>query len=250
MQRYIDKNNAYLARRAEYIRDVVKKWRFDTIAVHGLYTVAGRHRGLPGLDHRADLHEHLAGLPRLGRDGGGARLPDPDLVLLAHREPLDLLLRVDAGAARGLRLRRRDLLLLDLVGHGGDHDRGPAVPGAHAAQHVHEPRNFVATAQCYGGTFQQFNVRLQQERDIECRWVEDPTNLDEWASKIDENTRFLYGELPSNPQQGFFDIQAVADLAHAHNLPLDRATARSPRRRCCAPSATARTSWCSRPPRP
>ena len=34
------------------------------------------------------------------------------------------------------------------------------------------------------------------------------------------NTRFLYGELPSNPGLGFFDIQAVADLAHSHNLPL------------------------------
>ena len=57
MQRYIDRNNEYLAKRAEYIRDVVKKWKFDTIAVHGLYTVAGRDRGLPGLDHRADLHD-------------------------------------------------------------------------------------------------------------------------------------------------------------------------------------------------
>ena len=108
MQRYIDRNNAYLAKRDQYIREVVKKWKFDTIAVHGLYTVAGRHRGLPGRDHRADLHEHLAGLPRLGRDGRGAGLPDPDLVLLAHRQPVDLLLRVDAGAAGGLRLRRRD----------------------------------------------------------------------------------------------------------------------------------------------
>jgi O-acetylhomoserine/O-acetylserine sulfhydrylase-like pyridoxal-dependent enzyme len=59
-----------------------------------------------------------------------------------------------------------------------------------------------------------------QERNIECRWVVDATELDEWASKIDGNTRFLYGELPSNPQQGFFDIKAVADLAHSHNLPL------------------------------
>jgi len=90
----------------------------------------------------------------------------------------------------------------------------------HTRHNTYERRNFLATAQCYGGTFQQFNVRLQQERDIECRWIEDPTNLDEWASKIDENTRFLYGELPSNPQQGFFDIQAVADLAHSHQLPL------------------------------
>ena len=39
MQGYIDKNNDYLAKRSAYIRDVVKKWKFDTIAVHGLYSV-------------------------------------------------------------------------------------------------------------------------------------------------------------------------------------------------------------------
>jgi O-acetylhomoserine/O-acetylserine sulfhydrylase-like pyridoxal-dependent enzyme len=83
-----------------------------------------------------------------------------------------------------------------------------------------EPRNFVATAQCYGGTFQLFQARLSEERDIECRWVEDSTDIDEWAKHIDKNTRFLYGELPSNPGQGFFDIRAVADLAHSYNLPL------------------------------
>ena len=63
--------------------------------VHG----PGRDRGLPGGDHRADLHEFLAGLPRFGRDGRRAGLPDPHLVLLADRQPLDLLLRVDPGAA-------------------------------------------------------------------------------------------------------------------------------------------------------
>jgi O-acetylhomoserine/O-acetylserine sulfhydrylase-like pyridoxal-dependent enzyme len=45
-------------------------------------------------------------------------------------------------------------------------------------------------------------------------------DLDEWASKIDDNTRFLYGELPSNPGQAFFDLAAVAELAHRHGLPL------------------------------
>ena len=39
MKHYIDKNNKYLARRDEYIRNVVKKQKFDTIAVHGLYTM-------------------------------------------------------------------------------------------------------------------------------------------------------------------------------------------------------------------
>jgi O-acetylhomoserine/O-acetylserine sulfhydrylase-like pyridoxal-dependent enzyme len=85
---------------------------------------------------------------------------------------------------------------------------------------AHEKRNFVATVQCYGGTYQQFTVRLMQEHNVECRWVLDATDLDEWASKIDRHTRFLYGELPSNPQLGFFDIKAVADLAHSHNIPL------------------------------
>ncbi len=39
MQAHIDRNNKYLADRTRYIREVVKKWKFDTIAVHGLYTV-------------------------------------------------------------------------------------------------------------------------------------------------------------------------------------------------------------------
>ena len=59
-----------------------------------------------------------------------------------------------------------------------------------------------------------------KERGIECRWVVNSTDLEEWESKIDGDTRFLYGELPSNPGQAFFDLRAVAELAHAHGLPL------------------------------
>jgi hypothetical protein len=39
MQKYIDQNNKYLAERASYIDKTVKQWKFDTIAVHGLYSV-------------------------------------------------------------------------------------------------------------------------------------------------------------------------------------------------------------------
>lgn len=80
--------------------------------------------------------------------------------------------------------------------------------------------NIVTSVKIYGGTFQQFNVRRAKEQDIEVRWVKNPTDLNEWASKIDKNTRFVYGEFPSNPAVGLFDIEAVAALAHKANVPL------------------------------
>lgn len=80
--------------------------------------------------------------------------------------------------------------------------------------------NIVSSAKIYGGTFQQFQVRRMEEHGIEVRWIKDPTNLEEWKSKIDENTRYVYGEFPSNPAVGIFDIEDVAKLAHSFNIPL------------------------------
>ncbi len=80
--------------------------------------------------------------------------------------------------------------------------------------------NFVATCQLYGGTFQQFAMRKDLERNIEWRKVINSNNINEWESLIDENTRFLYGEMPSNPGQAFFDLEKVIELAHAHNIPM------------------------------
>ena len=82
-----------------------------------------------------------------------------------------------------------------------------------------EKINFVSNIQVYGGTFQQFSIRKMEERGIECRWVLHPDDLEEWKSKIDENTRFLYAEAPSNPQQAFCDIKEVASLAHSWEIP-------------------------------
>jgi O-acetylhomoserine/O-acetylserine sulfhydrylase-like pyridoxal-dependent enzyme len=88
----------------------------------------------------------------------------------------------------------------------------PAYPG--------KKMNFIATCQVYGGTFQQFAIRKEQERGIEWRKIINSNDLKEWESKIDENTRFLYGEMPSNPGQSFFDLEKVAEIAHKHQLPL------------------------------
>ncbi|HAR37081.1 MAG TPA: O-acetylhomoserine aminocarboxypropyltransferase/cysteine synthase, partial [Acidobacteria bacterium] len=83
-----------------------------------------------------------------------------------------------------------------------------------------EKINFVSSVQLYGGTFQHFSVRKMKERGIEVRWVLHPEDIEEWKAKIDEDTRFLYVEAPSNPQQSFCDIKALADLAHSWEIPL------------------------------
>jgi len=219
MQRYIEHNNDYLARRAQYIRDVVKKWKFDTIAVHGLYSVQDALD-----DYQGAIIE-----PVFMSSSQAYRDSDEMAAALAYLIPTWCYSRI---ANPSTYYYEWTLALLEGYGFSGETGCCSTSSGMAAIMTavqpflVHrfhkklEPRNFIATAQCYGGTFQQFNVRLAEERDIECRWVQDPTNIDEWASKIDQNTRFLYGELPSNPGQGFFDIAAVADLAHSHNLPL------------------------------
>ena len=219
MQRYIDSNNAYLARRDKYIRDVVKKWKFDTIAVHGLYSVE---------DAIADYQGAIIE-PVFMSSSQAYRDSDEMAAALAYMIPTWCYSRI---ANPSTYYYEWTLALLEGYGYDGVTSCCSTSSGmaaimtavqpflVHRSHNKHEPRNFLATAQCYGGTFQQFNVRLAEERDIECRWIADPTNIDSWASQIDENTRFLYGELPSNPGQGFFDIKAVADLAHSHGLPL------------------------------
>jgi len=219
MQRYIDRNKEYLAKRSKYIHEVVKKWKFDTIAVHGLYTVEEAIE-----DYQGAIIE-----PVFMSSSQAYRDSDEMAAALAYLIPTWCYSRI---ANPSTYYYEWTLALLEAYGFAGEASCCSTSSGmaaimtavqpflVHKRRHVHEPRNFVATAQCYGGTFQQFSVRLTEERDIECRWVEDPTNLDEWASKIDGDTRFLYGELPSNPGLGFFDVAAVADLAHSHNLPL------------------------------
>jgi O-acetylhomoserine/O-acetylserine sulfhydrylase-like pyridoxal-dependent enzyme len=219
MQRYVDRNDRYLERRARYIREVVKRWRFDTIAVHGLYSVEDALE-----DYQGAIIE-----PVFMSSSQAFRDSDEMAAALAYKIPSWTYSRI---ANPSTYYYEWVLALLEGYGFDGETSCCSTSSGmaaimtavqpflVHAREHAREPRNFLATAQCYGGTFQQFNVRLAQERDIECRWIHDPTDLDEWASKIDRNTRFLYGELPSNPGQGFFDVRAVADLAHAHDLPL------------------------------
>jgi O-acetylhomoserine (thiol)-lyase len=82
-----------------------------------------------------------------------------------------------------------------------------------------EPINFVASAHVYGGTFQLFDLRMA-ERGAEVRWVAEPWRTESWEPLVDEHTRFIYTEMPSNPQQSCSDLAVLAELAHSHDIPL------------------------------
>lgn len=80
--------------------------------------------------------------------------------------------------------------------------------------------NIVASSACYGSTTMVFNKRYGEERGVDVRWVDDPLSLEEWARHIDDDTRFLYAESPSNPVVQLVDIPALGELSRQARIPL------------------------------
>lgn len=78
--------------------------------------------------------------------------------------------------------------------------------------------NIVSARNLYGGSYTQFNDILPA-LGIEVRFVDssDPGNF---AKASDGNTRGYFCESVSNPALEVTDIEAVAEIAHAHGLPL------------------------------
>jgi O-acetylhomoserine (thiol)-lyase len=79
-------------------------------------------------------------------------------------------------------------------------------------------QNIVSSASLYGGTYNLFHYTLPK-LGIEVRFVDgsDPQN---YVAAIDDNTRALYLETIGNPRLDVADISGVADVAHAHGVPL------------------------------
>jgi O-acetylhomoserine/O-acetylserine sulfhydrylase-like pyridoxal-dependent enzyme len=215
---YIETARKLVADRDRYIKEEVKKWRFDTIAVHGAYSVREAIENNQG----AIIEPIYMSSAQAYRDS------DEMEVAQNYQIPNWAYTRIHNPTIGYL----EDTLAL-LEAYGTDVETGCAVTSSGMAaiasatdqflvkltRDPAEPINFVASCQVYGGTFQQFNVRKMQERGIEVRWIKESNDLDEWHSRIDKNTRFLYGELPTNPGLHFFDLKKVVDLAHEHGLP-------------------------------
>ena len=76
----------------------------------------------------------------------------------------------------------------------------------------------VAANDLYGGTFTMFN-NIQPALGIRVHWV-DPRDPENFARAITPKTKLLYCETVSNPALNVADLDAIADVAHAHGLPL------------------------------
>jgi O-acetylhomoserine (thiol)-lyase len=76
----------------------------------------------------------------------------------------------------------------------------------------------VSSAALYGGSVNQFKHMLRK-MSVELTWV-DPDDLDAWRTAIRPTTKALFGETIGNPGGNVLDIEAVAGIAHEHDLPL------------------------------
>lgn len=204
-------------------RAIMRAKKFDTIAVHGMYDMR------EALANQGSILEPAFLSPAQHFENSNHME-----VALAYQMPSWTYSRI---ANPTLHYLEETLALLEGYGYAGEVSACVTGSGMSAIfmatnpflvvtpttsrsnGHGSYPMNFVTSAKCYGGTFMLFS-RYAAERGVEVRWVRDPLDVNEWASKMDANTRFVFGEMPSNPGLGMFDLAAVADLAHAHGVPL------------------------------
>ena len=78
--------------------------------------------------------------------------------------------------------------------------------------------NIVSTSTLYGGTYNLFAHTLPQ-LGIEVRFAA-PNDIDGMAALIDDRTKAVFCESIGNPAGNVADLQAIADMAHAHGVPV------------------------------
>ncbi len=78
--------------------------------------------------------------------------------------------------------------------------------------------HIVASRALYGGSHNLLHFTLRRF-GIETTFV-DPRNPDAWRAALRPTTRLLFAETLGNPNLDVLDIPTVADIAHAHRVPL------------------------------
>lgn len=215
---YVDAAKRAMKWHAENLKKM-RNCRFDTIAVHGIYS----------MQEALDFNQGSIIEPIYMSTSQAYRDADEMEAALGYEIPTWCYSRI---ANPSMYYLEGVLALIESYGTGVEASCIATASGmaaiASAADnlliidplHPDQKMNFVATCQVYGGTFQQFAVRKDQERNIEWRKVISSVDINEWEALIDDNTRFLYGEMPSNPGQAFFDLEKLCQLGEKYNLPV------------------------------
>lgn len=76
----------------------------------------------------------------------------------------------------------------------------------------------VSASTLYGGTYTQFDVSFRR-LGLNVKFV-DPDDPQNFRKAITSKTKCIFGETISNPRGNVLDIEAVAAIAHEHNIPL------------------------------
>jgi cystathionine beta-lyase/cystathionine gamma-synthase len=80
--------------------------------------------------------------------------------------------------------------------------------------------NVVTSLNIFGEGYKQAASIFPERCDVQFRFVKDPSDPKSWDREIDNHTRLVWVETPSNPTLFVTDIKAVADVAHSHKVPL------------------------------
>jgi O-acetylhomoserine (thiol)-lyase len=178
-----------------------RRFRPETLAIHAgqIPDAATGARALPIYQTTSfvfDSADHAASLFNLQTFGNVySRLSNPTVAALEERVVALEGGRAAVAAASGMAAEA--LALMTLL-QSGDH--------------------VVAAGALYGGTVTMLAVNLRKF-GIETTFV-DATDPAAFAAAIRPNTRAVYAETLGNPSLVVLDIAAIAEVAHAHGLPL------------------------------
>jgi len=78
--------------------------------------------------------------------------------------------------------------------------------------------HIVASSSLYGGSVTQLDVTLRRF-GVDTTFIQG-TNPDDYAAAITDKTKLIFVESISNPSGEIADLEGLADVAHAHHLPL------------------------------
>lgn len=178
---WVGKGKEMVAERQERIIRA-KKWKFDTVATHGLYDLnqaLSLNNGSimePVYMTPAQAYENSAEM----EVALSYQMPNWCYSRIAN--PSNFFLEETAALLETYGTNIEATCLA--TGSGMSAIRTATDPFLVKNKNSPKP-NIVTSSKVYGGTFQQFQVRRYEEQGVEVRWVTQPENLEEWASKID-----------------------------------------------------------------